>query len=209
MEILEEKLKEVIDLTSQKSTNGRVTSFEALCKAFSSKYMPDFVSGRRMTLMDCAERGLKKGRGAEQEAAAKLLALLCLQLGSVSDSELIYKEQKQYLLTLIADHSMAAGARAQVINFHLMLIGLSCVNSILSILFPLQVCLTLGLCTFLADCDLGEIWDVMLALESIVFAPIGASASPDVFRLHSAALNSWSLLLTLLPPSRVYDLSHT
>nr|CAG4634973.1 EOG090X0ARF [Alona affinis] len=184
MEILEEKLKEVIDLTAQKSANGRVTSFESLCKAFSSKYMPDFVGGRRMTLMDCAERGLKKGRGAEQEAAAKLLALLCLQLGSIGDSETIYKDQKIYLLTLIADHSMAPGARA-------------------------QVCLTMGLCTFLADCDLAEIAQVMLAFECIIFSAIAASASPDIYRLHSAALSAWSLLLTLMPPRHVYDLSQT
>lgn len=76
--------------------------------------MPDFVGGRRMTLMDCAERGLKKGRGAEQEAAARLLALLCLQLGPTGESESIYKDQKLYLLTLMADHSVAPGARAQV-----------------------------------------------------------------------------------------------
>lgn len=114
MEVLEDKLKEYIDLTSQKSSQGRVNSFDALCKAFTSKYMPDFVMGRRMTLMDCAEKGMKKGRGAEQEAAAKLMVLLCLQLGTVSDCESIYREHKPYLLSLIADHSASSAARAQV-----------------------------------------------------------------------------------------------
>lgn len=113
-EIFEDKLKEYIDLTSQKSSQGRVNSFEALCKAFSAKYMPDFVAGRRMTLLDCAEKGLKKGRGAEQEASAKLLALLCLQLGTIPDSEEIYKEHKSFLLALVADQSVSPGARAQV-----------------------------------------------------------------------------------------------
>lgn len=112
LEILEDKLKEFIDLTTQKSSQGRVNSFDALCKAFSAKYMPDFVAGRRMTLLDCAERGMKKGRGAEQESAAKLIALLCLQLGTESES--IYREQKGYLLTLVADHSASPAARAQV-----------------------------------------------------------------------------------------------
>nr|CAG4641925.1 EOG090X0ARF [Eurycercus lamellatus] len=183
MEILEEKLKEFIDLTSQKSTHGRVTSFESLCKAFSSKFMPDFVAGRQMTLMDCAERGLKKGRGAEQEAAAKLVALLCLQLGSITDSESIYKDQKNFLLSLMADHSMSPAARA-------------------------QVCATMGLCTFLADCDLAEIVQIMLALESIIFSA-SSTNSPEILKLHSSALSSWSLLLTLLPPRHVYDLSQT
>lgn len=79
--------------------------------------MPDFVGGRQLTLVDCAERGLKKGKGAEQETAAKLIALLCIQLGAVADSEAIYKEQKNFLLTLMADASVQPGARAQVILF--------------------------------------------------------------------------------------------
>lgn len=114
VEVLEDKLKEYIDLTTQKSSQGRVNSFDALCKAFSAKYMPDFVAGRRMTLLDCAERGMKKGRGSEQESAAKLVALICLQLGTVADSESIYREQKSYLLSLMADHSASPAARAQV-----------------------------------------------------------------------------------------------
>ncbi len=32
LELLEEKLKEAIDLTSQKSSHGRTTAFETLCK---------------------------------------------------------------------------------------------------------------------------------------------------------------------------------
>nr|CAG4648803.1 EOG090X0ARF [Polyphemus pediculus] len=182
MEILEEKLKEVIDLTSQKSSHGRITSFEALCKAFSSKYLPEFVTGRRMTLLDCAERGMKKGRGAEQEASAKLVVLLCLQLGSVSDCEVIFKEQKHILLTLMADNSMAPAARA-------------------------QCCSTIAMCCFLADCDLSEISQILLALECIFGSSHGAAVSPEVLRLQSAALSAWTLLLTLLPPRHIYDLS--
>nr|SVE78408.1 EOG090X0ARF [Daphnia lumholtzi] len=188
VEILEDKLKEFIDLTTQKSSQGRVNSFNALCQAFSAKYMPDFVAGRRMTLLDCAERGMKKGKGAEQESAAKLMALLCLQLGSVADSESIYRDHKTYLLSLMADKSASPAARA-------------------------QVCSTFGLCAFLADCDLSEIVQVMIALESIfstsLRAPENTVTSPDVLRLHSAALSAWSLLLTLLPPRHIYDLSQT
>lgn len=77
--------------------------------------MPDFVAGRRMTLLDCAEKGMKKGRGVEQESAAKLMALLCLQLGTVADSESIYREHKPYLLSILSDHSASPAARAQVL----------------------------------------------------------------------------------------------
>nr|CAG4648129.1 EOG090X0ARF [Moina brachiata]SVE93178.1 EOG090X0ARF [Moina brachiata] len=188
LEILEDKLKELIDLTTQKSSQGRINSFEGLCKAFSSKYMPDFVGGRQLTLVDCAERGLKKGRGAEQETAAKLIALLCLQLGAVADSEAIFKEQKNFLLTLMADASVQPGARA-------------------------QICSTVGLCTFLADCELNEICGVMAALETVYSASVrsleGANISQDVLRMYSAALSSWSLLLTLLPPRHIFEISQS
>lgn len=65
----------------------------------------------------------------------------------------------------------------------------------------------MALCTFLADCDLAEIVQVMLALEAIFRA--GSTTSPEIFRLHSAALSSWSLLLTLLPPRYVFEISQT
>lgn len=187
-ELLEEKLKELIDLTVQKSSNGRVTSFGSLCSAFSTKYLPDFVAGRRMTIMDSIERGLKKGKGSEQEVSAKLLVLLCLQLGSVSDSQEIYIEQKQILLTLMTDRSVSAVARA-------------------------QCCISLGLCCFLADCDLTEITQVMVALECIfstnnrTSGGEGSTLSADTQQLHSAALSAWSLLLTVLPSQHIYQLS--
>lgn len=130
VEILEDKLKEFIDLTTQKSSQGRVNSFNALCQAFSAKYMPDFVAGRRMTLLDCAERGMKKGKGTEQESAAKLMALLCLQLGSVADSESIYRDHKTYLLSLMADKSASPAARAQVKSSEIYDLGFSIVQNV-------------------------------------------------------------------------------
>lgn len=139
VEILEDQLKEMIDLTSQKSSHGRVTSFESLCKAFCAKYMPDFVAGRRMTLIDCAERGLKKGRGVEQEAAAKLVVLVALQLGSITDCESIYKEQKNCLLSLVADHSVSPGARAQVIKIYMMFLFSNNLNLYFCFFFSLDL----------------------------------------------------------------------
>lgn len=79
-----------------------------------------------MTLLDCIDRGLKKGRGAEQESAAQLVVMLCLQLGSVSDCEAIYKDQKQTLMTVIADRSIAIATRAQVRFTHLIYLSTYC-----------------------------------------------------------------------------------
>lgn len=78
----------------------------------------------------------------------------------------------------------------------------------------LQCCISLGLCSFLADNDLVEIGQVMLALETI-FSSLprcsenGAGQPIDTSRLHTAALSAWTLLLTLLTPRHIYDLSHT
>ena len=77
--------------------------------------------------------------------------------------------------------------------------------------------MSLGLCSFLADNDLGEIGQVMSAFETIFScslprnedASAGAHQSADLCRLHTAALSAWTLLLTLLTPRHIYDLSHT
>lgn len=65
----------------------------------------------------------------------------------------------------------------------------------------------------MADCDLAEIVQIMLALDSVFTASIRtaetATLSPEVSRLYSAALSAWSLLLTLLPARYVYEISQT
>jgi len=68
------------------------------------------------------------------------------------------------------------------------------------------------MCSFLADNDLGELNQVMLALEAVFSRPIDSSPatpSQDLPKLHTAALSAWTLLLTLLSPRHIYDLSQT
>nr|CAG4652053.1 EOG090X0ARF [Triops cancriformis] len=186
-EILEDKLKDAIDLTTQKSSHGRASSLEILCKAFAMKYLPEFVSGRRMTLMDCMERGLKKGRGAEQEAAAKLGVLLCLQLGAIGEAETVYAESRPILNQLALDPTAPLAARA-------------------------QCCATLGLSCFLASNDLEAVSQVMKSCETIFggFVPgTAANASPELARLYTAAVEAWALLLTLLAARQAHSLCQT
>lgn len=65
----------------------------------------------------------------------------------------------------------------------------------------------------MADCDLAEIVQSMLALDSIFGASLrsaeSTAISPEISRLYSAALCAWSLLLTLLPARYVYEISQT
>lgn len=45
-EEFEEKLRDAIDGLSQKSAQGRAQCMEAICKAFTKRFMPDFVIDR-------------------------------------------------------------------------------------------------------------------------------------------------------------------
>ena len=66
-----------------------------------------------MTTCDVVERALKKGKGSEIEAGARLGMLLAMQL---ADPENIYKELKPLLVTMVADKTVSAGSRAAVAN---------------------------------------------------------------------------------------------
>eukprot|EP00057_Strongylocentrotus_purpuratus_P024906 XP_011679380.1 PREDICTED: interferon-related developmental regulator 2 [Strongylocentrotus purpuratus] len=72
----EEKIRDFIDGTTQKSAAGRKHCFEGIRAAFSKKYIFDFVDSRKITIADCLERSIKKGKGDEQVLAAKLLNTL-------------------------------------------------------------------------------------------------------------------------------------
>lgn len=69
---------------------------------------------RRLTIIDSIERSLRKGRGAEQGAAAELAPLLCVQLGSSDASEEVARNLKPVLSTTANDNSAPALARAKV-----------------------------------------------------------------------------------------------
>ncbi len=80
-----------------------------------------------------------------------------------------------------------------------------------------QCCTTLGVVSFLADNELAELDQVMLALEHVFSRGVAAaSAAGDAApagavcpRLCTAALSAWTLLMTLLSPRRIHDLSQT
>lgn len=115
-EALEDKLKEAIDGLTQKCAKSRTTCFNGIEKAFTLKYIPDFVEDRKMTITDGIERALKKGRGDEQSAAARLASLICIQLGAFDSAEMVVKDLKTVLISTANNKSNSASARAQVIR---------------------------------------------------------------------------------------------
>ncbi|XP_072027318.1 interferon-related developmental regulator 2-like [Amphiura filiformis] len=186
-ELLEEKMRDNLDGTTQKSVQGRRTCLENLRTAFTRKYLLDFVSDRKMTISDCVERCLKKGKGEEQSLAANLGVLLLIQLGAGDESEEAFKTLQPLLKVTLLDKTAAVKARA------------SCAFA-------------LGVGCFLAAEEFEVVVDTMITLEQIFSESYhkGDGTSPshtaNVTMLHCAALSSWTLLLSITPPSRVIQM---
>jgi len=176
-ELFEEKLRETIDLATQKSANGRVEALKALCKAFGKKFVPDFVDNQKLTIQDAIEKSLKKGKGAERIAAANLVTSLCIQLRGEADD--LYRDIKPIFVTLMTDNSAALQARIAIAN-------------------------NLGNICFLAAPAMAEVEAVMEIFEQIFSKQ--PSGGVELLSLCTAALSSWTLLATVLPFSRVYEL---
>lgn len=75
------------------------------------KYLPDFVEDRKITIMDLVEKSVKRGKGLEQAWAARLGALLIIQVGG---DENITKTLTPILLTVALDPVASFEARAKV-----------------------------------------------------------------------------------------------
>jgi len=187
LEQFEGKVKDAIELATQKSAAGRVKALDAICTGFLKRYCPDFVENQQMTICDLVERSLKKGKGGEVEVAARLSILLGLQL---HDPEEVYKELKSLLIQIVTDKTASPAARASVATS------------------------LAGLC-FLGGGEMAEVVSTMEVLEGIFSAsytkPDWALPSfpPEVAALHSSCLSAWSLLLTLQSSGEVYRLANT
>ena len=97
------------------SAKTRCGALLNLKKAFSSKYLPEFVSNRKITILDSVERCLKKGKGEEQAAAAHLGVLLLLQLEPV-DGEEVYNQLEPIFSVTMNDPSASPKVR-EVVSF--------------------------------------------------------------------------------------------
>ncbi|KAK1899086.1 Interferon-related developmental regulator 1 [Dissostichus eleginoides] len=181
----EDKLKQCIDNLMDKSSKTRLAGLESLRQAFSSKVLYDFLTERRLTISDCLERSLKKGGVEEQAAAATLFTLLCIQLGGGDEAEEGFKVLRPILTAILIDSTASIVARQ------------SCARA-------------LGMCCYVCTAEEGEDLVKSLALLESVFMssypnregtmPTPKPGSPA---LHSAALQAWSLLVTLCPASRL------
>ncbi|KAM4769066.1 interferon-related developmental regulator 2 isoform 3-T3 [Cyanocitta cristata] len=180
-EEVEDRLKEHMDNLLDKSAKARQAALQSLRLALSSKTLSEFLLERRLTLTDSLEKCLKKGKGEEQALAGTVLTLLCLQMGSGPEGEEVFRGLKPLLVSVLTDSSASPSAR--------------------------QSCATaLGMCCYIAAADLEDLVSCLSCLEGIFSPPStgeGGSAPAQHGPLHCSALQSWSLLLTICPPSHL------
>ncbi|XP_063282651.1 interferon-related developmental regulator 2 isoform X2 [Pelobates fuscus] len=176
----EDKLKEDIDNLMDKSIKTRQIALTNLRLTLSSHVLGDVLTERRITLTDALERCLKKGKEEEQSLAATVLSLLCLQLGSDPEGEEVFRCLKPLLISILTDTSAGLSARQ------------SCATS-------------LGLCCYIAAADAEDLISSLCCLEGIITSYYTDSGAPHT-ALHGllcCTLQSWALLLTICPASRI------
>ncbi|GAB0095872.1 Interferon-related developmental regulator [Sergentomyia squamirostris] len=177
-EKFEEKFAQAMENATEKSIQARVSALQAACEILMLRFMPDYVDDRKITLIDIIEKSLRRGKGAEQGNAAKLASLLSIQLAG---DDIIPKGLNQTLIVMSQDNAVTFDARA-------------------------KCCSSLGLINFLSEDNIGEILNLMKMFETIFCGSFlkgdhtPSSASAEAAILHCAALQAWSLLLTLIPP---------
>lgn len=178
VEKYEEKLLQSIDNATEKSAQTRAQAIQAICEIFQHRYIPDFVEDRKITITDIIEKSLRRGKGNEQEWAARLAPILLIELGGNSE---IASSLNQHLSTVVQNRSATYKVRSWACN-------------------------ALAMLTFLNVDDIGVIVETMQQFEHIFAGSYlkGDKTVPavtdDAAQLHVAALGGWGLLATLIPP---------
>ncbi|KAJ8262263.1 hypothetical protein GJAV_G00164450 [Gymnothorax javanicus] len=181
------KLNGFIDSTVDKSAKTRQSALDGLKAAMATKILYEFILERRMTITDSIERCLKKGKGEEQCAAASLACLLCIQLGSGIESEEVFKALKPVFKNILNDGAANIQARQAYVT-------------------------SLGICSLVAEDDILDVYSTMGCFESLFSRSYTKgdgtrpSVGPGTTVLHTHALLSWALLLTICPASEIQNI---
>lgn len=187
VEKFEEKLMQAIENASEKSQITRTASLQVMNEIFAHHNMYEFIEERRCTIMDIVEKSLKRGKGQEQALAAKMAALMLIQL---QGDEEIVKVLAPLLQHIALDKSASVDARA-------------------------KCCHSLALLHFLGGDDVGDLIILCQMFEGLFSGSYlkgdssPSTATSDAGNLHAAALGAWGLLLTLIPSGDVVSLIET
>lgn len=191
MDDIEDKLDKCLDGLLEKGFKEREASLSLLKKMFLHKYLIDVLDNKRFTLTEGLLRCLKRGKSAEQVLACDLINLTFIQIGILSQDVVQFlAESKQLLLELMEADTVDPQVRA------------ACAKSY-------------ALAVFVANDPSYDNLGVLAKLEAIFsqsYAKGDGSIrtfTPKVYDLHSSALASWSLLLSIMPLSYVAKATQT
>lgn len=174
----EDQLVEAFDDLTAKSAKTRLVAFETIRKLLSQRCMMEFIYNRKITILDALSRTMKRSKGQELGYAASLISIICTTLGSSPETDPIFSDLVSQLLVLLADQTIAAEVRARCAR-------------------------TIAICTYIIGVTgyLEQIMDRLYAIFSASCAKgdgIMPNPQEQVASLHSACLQSWTLLLTAL-----------
>ncbi|XP_020629462.1 interferon-related developmental regulator 1-like [Orbicella faveolata] len=175
----EQILADNIDGATQRSSRERQCALIAVQKALKSRIVSEFISDRKITILDCIEKCVKRGTPEDRVLASSIAALLCVQLGAGSESQVVFKTLKPHLITVIQDKTAASASRS------------SCGTA-------------LALCCFIASEDPDELFECLNVLEGIFDNKKTVKANE--VEVYSNILLAWALLLSVTPSEQAYQL---
>lgn len=188
-EMYESEVREAIENFSEKNINTRVTALKSVTESLRKRYLYEFLTERKMTMSDSLNRLLKKGRGEEQTLAARLTAIMMLQIVTSEedpDIESIWRDLRESLIKVLQDEGAFADARAAAAS-------------------------SLGLCSLVIN-SVDEHYNTMNVLQGVfqdAYENKDSKKGAHLAEVQAKALHSWSLLLTVVPTSLVCHLIQT
>jgi len=94
-------LEENLEQLSEKRTSTRESALKAFIDAMKGNYLEEFISTKKVTLIEAVKRGLKRGLETEQILSSQLMALIAITLGT--NSEETFQEIAPIFEQLIQD----------------------------------------------------------------------------------------------------------
>eukprot|EP00744_Colponema_vietnamica_P008347 GILI01011914.1.p1 GENE.GILI01011914.1~~GILI01011914.1.p1 ORF type:complete len:410 (-),score=119.91 GILI01011914.1:176-1405(-) len=166
---VETGLEERIEQLTEKRGSTRESALKYIVKQLQNQVLADFLMGRQETLQDYLLQCIRKGGSTEGSLAAHALSLLYVTIGA--ESETLFPQVVQTLMTAAADHQSAA-VRAAATH-------------------------ALAFTGFVGCGEEDKLQELVLFFEGLLNAPRSETLE--------AALDSWSLVATLLPASELAE----
>ena len=112
-----EKFADALDLCQETSTRSKRSSFREnalkfIIKVLQSQYVAEMVEERQATLVDVAEKAVKKGKETEQILGCHMIAMICVQLGEEFSKD--YGELRPMLLSMIASNTCSVRVKSAI-----------------------------------------------------------------------------------------------